>query len=84
LVLEYTPYGSSLIFSKRTKRWIKRERSDTVEMIGLADGTNVPKACVDALEKFEHKWPGATFPMARAAIVREVLKAYKKEMKKDG
>lgn len=46
------------------------------EMIGLADGRNVPKACVDALDEYEITWPGATFPTARAGIVWAVLAAY--------
>lgn len=45
------------------------------EMIQLAGGDRVPKACVDALVEYENIWPGATFHNARAAIAREVLKA---------
>lgn len=48
------------------------------EWVNLANGTKVPKACVDALDEFERVWPGATFPTARAAIVAEVLKAAKR------
>lgn len=46
------------------------------EMIQLADGRDVPKACVDALDAFEGVWPGATFHRARAAIVARVIEAY--------
>lgn len=52
-----------------------------MEVIQLAGGDDVPKACVDALDEFEKTWPGATSPMARAGIVLAVLKAYQKEMK---
>lgn len=45
----------------------------------LADGRDVPTRCVEALDRFEAKWPGATFKMARAGIVAAVLEAYKEE-----
>lgn len=48
-----------------------------MDKIHLANGTSVPKACVDALEELENIWPGASLPQARAAIVAAVLEANK-------
>lgn len=45
------------------------------DAIGLADGTDVPRICVEAIDKFGYRWPGSTFPMARAGIAAAVLKA---------
>lgn len=47
------------------------------EIVYLADGREVLRICVDALDAFEKTWPGATFPMARAGIVAAVLEAFK-------
>lgn len=49
-----------------------------MDYIFLANGTKVPKACVDALDEFDKVWPGASFPKARAAIVNMVLFTYAK------
>lgn len=48
------------------------------EFIFLANGGKVPKKAVEALDKFEEIWPGATFMMARAAIVQVVMESLKK------
>lgn len=45
----------------------------------LANGEEIPDACVQALEDLERRWPGATLPQARGAIVSVVLKAYHKK-----
>lgn len=45
------------------------------DTVPLADGRDVPKACVDALDALDERWPGATFPRARAAIAAAVLDA---------
>lgn len=50
-----------------------------MDVIQLADGTNVPKKCVEALDALESTWPGASFAMARPAIVKVVLEAFRKE-----
>ena len=43
--------------------------------IELADGTKVPARAVAALHELEDRWPGATLPQARPAIVAAVIKA---------
>lgn len=54
------------------------------ETVDLANGKSVPKACVDALDKFDAEvWPGASFRGARGALVSVVLDAYKKEQLDD-
>lgn len=45
----------------------------------LANGREVPDACVTALEELEQRWPGATFHRARGAIALAVIDAYEKE-----
>lgn len=45
----------------------------------LSDGREVPQACVDALDEFERRWPGATFHYARAGIAAVVIAAYEKD-----
>lgn len=55
-----------------------------MDMIELANGVEVPLACVEALDKFDREvWAGATFPNARAAIAATVLTAYKEELEKE-
>ncbi len=54
-----------------------------MEMVRLAGGGSAPKACVDAIDELETRWPGASFHGARAAIAVAVVKAYKAEMKKE-
>lgn len=49
-----------------------------MDMIGLASGDEVPKACVDALDAFEQKWPGASFHNARPALAVVVRKELEK------
>lgn len=51
------------------------------EMVQMADGREVPKYLVDALEKFDQEWPGATFRGARPAIVRTIIEAIKEHAK---
>lgn len=46
-----------------------------VDVIWLADGRQVPAAAVEALDRLDERWPGATFPGARPAIVAEVIAA---------
>lgn len=41
----------------------------------MVAGTLVPFACVEALEELDKRWPGATHPRARLAIIEAVLKA---------
>jgi hypothetical protein len=41
----------------------------------LADGTEVPREAVEALDAFERVWPGASFPGARPALANVVLSA---------
>ncbi len=53
----------------------------TVEVVYLADGSYVPKACIVALEELNMEWPGATLSQARAAIVLTVLKSYHKTIR---
>lgn len=45
------------------------------EIIPLANGRDVPKVCVDALDEYEKIWPGATFAKARPGIVAAILDA---------
>lgn len=45
---------------------------DTIE---LADGTSVPAKAVAALTELDRRWPGATLPQARPAIVAAVMAA---------
>lgn len=68
--------GTVLTF-KSSQNGQKRE---PIELVDMVNGKSVPKACVDALDEFEKTWPGASFSKARAAIVFEVLQAYKREM----
>lgn len=42
----------------------------------LADGTEIPDEFVEALNELDKRWPGATLPQARGAIVSAVLSAY--------
>lgn len=49
------------------------------KIVFLANGEEIPDACVQALEDLERRWPGATLPQARGAIVSVVLKAYHKK-----
>ncbi len=44
-------------------------------MIALANGREVPRVAVNALADFEQIWPGATLPLARAAVVAAILDA---------
>lgn len=60
-----------IIFMNR----VHRKKSETVK---LAGGGEVPVYLVEALEVFEMKWPGATLPRARPAIVQAILEALKK------
>lgn len=39
----------------------------------LADGSQVPDECVRAVDELEARWPGASFPGARGAIVAAVI-----------
>lgn len=48
---------------------------DDEKAVFLAGGGTVPKVAVNALDELDKKWPGASFPMARAAIVWAVLDA---------
>lgn len=41
--------------------------------IELADGRTVPRKGVDALAILDAKWPGASLPSARPAIVAAVM-----------
>ncbi len=50
---------------------------DEIEMVQMASGDEVPKACVDALTALDSIWPGATFPTARVAISLAVLNSAK-------
>lgn len=43
--------------------------------IDLADGRSVPASAVAALDELERRWPGATLPQARPAIVAAVRAA---------
>lgn len=43
--------------------------------IELADGRMVPRKAVDALAILDAKWPGASLPQARPAIVAAVMEA---------
>lgn len=45
------------------------------DTIHLADGRSVPASAVAALDELEHRWPGATLPQARPAIVAAVMAA---------
>lgn len=45
------------------------------DFIFLANGGKVPKKAVEALNKLEERWPGATFKGARPAIVQTVMEA---------
>ena len=45
------------------------------DIISLANGTEVPKVAVDALAAVDVRWPGATLPQARPAIVAAILAA---------
>lgn len=45
---------------------------DDVEMV---DGRKVPRAAIKALHELDKAWPGATWPMARPAIVATVMEA---------
>lgn len=47
------------------------------EFIFLANGGKVSKAAVEALDRLEETWPGATWFLARPAIVQAVTKALK-------
>lgn len=49
-----------------------------MKMTPLSDGSYVPTDCVEALNFLDTIWPGATLPMARAAIVQVVLEAFEK------
>lgn len=46
-----------------------------VQFIELMNGSDIPVDCVDAINLFELRWPGASFPNARAAIAGVVLEA---------
>lgn len=52
-------------------------------IIELANGKDIPAACVKALEEFDKAWPGATLPQARGGIVAAVLTAFEKEVRKN-
>lgn len=56
--------------------------ADDGEMLSLADGRQVPKRCVDALDAFENSWPGASFAGARPALAWYVLTSYDESIKK--
>lgn len=43
------------------------------EFTYLANGHRVPTKAVDALNEFENRWPGASFPGARPALALVVL-----------
>jgi hypothetical protein len=43
--------------------------------VELADGRKVPRKAVDALAILDAKWPGASLPSARPAIVATVMEA---------
>lgn len=43
--------------------------------VALADGRTVPRAAIRALYELDKKWPGATWPLARPAIVAAVMEA---------
>ncbi len=44
----------------------------------LADGREVPLSAVEALAELDDRWPGATLPQARPAIVAAVLAAVRR------
>lgn len=44
-----------------------------MKTVALADGREVPQAAVDALIELDKRWPGATLPQARPAIVAAIL-----------
>ena len=45
------------------------------DYVELMNGKKIPVDCVDAMELFELRWPGASFPTARAALAGDVLAA---------
>jgi hypothetical protein len=45
------------------------------KVVQLADGDEVPAYLVDVLDELDRRWPGATLPGARPAIVKEILRA---------
>lgn len=46
--------------------------------IHLADGREVPRSAVEALDDLEGMWPGSSIPQARPAIVATVMEALEK------
>lgn len=52
-----------------------------VPAVQLADGSWVPKLCVEALDDLNRRWPGAVLPQARAAISKVVILAYEEALR---
>lgn len=46
-----------------------------MQMAQTAGGGEVPQSCVDALDEFEKRWPGASFPTARTGLAIAAVEA---------